>query len=240
MKQIIITVLAVVGIIGGAIVLGGNDEQTAGAVSNNFYGPENGVITVTEYGDFECPACSGFAPIVNQVKENFKDQVRFEFRHFPLVQIHGNATAAHRAAQAAANQGKFWEMHDLLYERQQSWRSNNANGTSSNNPTAIFEGYAEELGLDIEKFKADARASETLGTINADTELGKSVGVASTPTFLIDGKQIEDLNSASTVEGFTKLIQDALDAKAGENPENSNEEAPADSESPSEEAKPEE
>ena len=221
LKQIIITVLVVVGIVVGAVALSGGDEQTAGAVSNNFYGQESGVITLTEYGDFECPACAGFFPIVTQVKEDFKDQIRFEFRHFPLVQIHPNATAAHRAAEAAAKQGQFWEMHDLLYERQQAWRSNgsavaSSPPISSNNPTEIFEGYAEELGLDMDQYREDARSSDTLGTINADIELGKDNNVTSTPTFFIDSELVEDLNAISTVEGFSEVIQAAIDAKNAE------------------------
>ena len=93
MKQIIITILVVVGIVGGAVLLSGGGDVAAGEPSNNFYGAEEGIITVREYGDFECPACAGFFPIVSQIKEQFKDNVRFEYKHFPLVQIHGNAQA---------------------------------------------------------------------------------------------------------------------------------------------------
>jgi protein-disulfide isomerase len=133
MKQIIIIVLVVVAIITGAMFLGKDSETTVDATgSNNWYGQENGVITLTEYADFQCPACAQFAPLVSQVKEQFKDQIRFEFKHFPLVQIHPNATSAHRASQAAANQNKFWEMHDLLYQNQDSW-------SSVSSPASTFE-----------------------------------------------------------------------------------------------------
>lgn len=209
MKQIIIAVVLIVGIIAGAMLLSNSEEVAVGTESNNFYGQEEGIITVTEYADFQCPACASFFPIVTQVKEQFKDQVRFEYRHFPLVQIHPNATTAHRAAQAAANQGKFWEMHDLLFERLQAWND-------STNPTAVFEEYARELNLDIEQYKADAASSETLAVINADIELAKSKNVNSTPTFFIDGEQIEDATTISSVEGFANLIQEAIDAKTGE------------------------
>jgi protein-disulfide isomerase len=209
-KQIIIAVVVIVGIIGGAVLLGGDSEVAIGAESNNFYGNENGIITVTEYADFQCPACASFFPIVSQVKELFKDQVRFEFKHFPLVQIHPNATTAHRAAQAAANQGKFWEMHDLLFERLQSWNQ-------STNPTAIFEEYARELNLDIEKYKTDAASSDILAVINADIEKGKSLGVNSTPTFFIDGQIVEDPASISSVEGFANIIRETIEAKNSDN-----------------------
>jgi protein-disulfide isomerase len=207
MKQIIIAVVVVVGIIVGAMFLGGKDDSTtAGAVSNNWYGQENGVVTVTEYADFQCPACAQFYPLVSQVKEEFKEQVRFEFKHFPLVQIHPNATTAHRAAQAAAAQGKFWEMHDLLYEQQQAW-------SDSDNASTIFEGYAKQIGLDVEKYKIDTASSDVLSIINADIEAGKNLNVTGTPTFFIDGKKIEDTSTISTVDSFKKVIQDAINAK---------------------------
>lgn len=214
MKQIIITVIAVVAIIGGAILISGNkDEQSAAQPSNNYYGQENGIVTLTEFGDFQCPACAGFYPIVKQIKEEFKDQIKFEFVHFPLVQIHPNATAAHRAAQTAANQGKFWEMHDLLYERIQSW-------SDSTNPSSIFEQYAREIGLDMEKYLAEVNTSDILSVINADIERGKEADVNSTPTFLLDGEKIDDLTALSTLDGFRQVIQDAIDAKTGNSSSN--------------------
>jgi protein-disulfide isomerase len=206
MKQIIIAVVVVVGIIVGAMLFGGKSDVVTAETSNNFYGQEEGIVTITEYGDFQCPACAGFYPIVSVIKETFKDQVRFEYKHFPLVQIHTNAIAAHRAAQAAATQGKFWEMHDRLYEQQQAW-----NETGS--PASIFQEYARAIGLDMEKYDAEVGTSETLAVINADIALGKDNDVSSTPTFLIDGKLIEDLTALSTVQGFTQVIQDAIDAK---------------------------
>jgi protein-disulfide isomerase len=208
MKQIIIAVLVVVGIIVGATLIGGKDETTVGAQSNNWYGVEEGIITVTEYTDFQCPACASFFPIVSQVKEQFKDQIRFEIKHFPLVQIHPNATAAHRAAQAAANQGKFWEMHDLLFQQQQAW-------SQSTNPTAVFEGYATQIGLNMEQYNAEVGTSDILAIINADIEAGKSLNVTGTPTFFIDGKQIEDTASIGSVDGFSAAIQTAIDEKQG-------------------------
>jgi protein-disulfide isomerase len=209
MKQIIIAVVVVVGIIAGATLLGGKDDSTTvGAASDNWYGQEKGIITLTEYGDFQCPACGQFFPIIKQVKEQFKDQIRFEFRHFPLVQIHPNATSAHRAAQAAANQGKFWEMHDLMYGNQESWNV-------SKNSSAIFETYARQIGLDEAKYKTDAESSGVLAIINADIAMGKDLKVSGTPTFFIDGKVIEDTNSIASVADFSKVLQAAIDAKQG-------------------------
>lgn len=216
MRNMIIIIVLIVGIIGAAVVFSGGGDQAAGVPSNNFYGLEQSSVTVTEYGDFECPACSQFAPIVAQVKENFKDEIRFEFKHFPLVQIHPNSIAAHRSAEAAAKQGKFWEMHDMLYSRVADWRSSGNTGAhgvaASNNPASIFEGYAAELGLDMEIYKVDVKDASTISTINTDIAEGRDIGTQSTPTFYINGKLVEDLTAASTVEGFSALIQAELDA----------------------------
>jgi len=237
MKQILIFAAVIVAVLGGAILLGKDDEAAAGVPSDNWYGQEQGIVTVTEYADFECPACANFYPIITQIKEDFKDQIRFELVNFPLVQIHPNATAAHRAANAAAKQGSFWEMHDLLYERQTSWRASgavNASGApiTTNNPTAIFEEYARELNLDMEKYIADAASSESLATINADVEMGKALGANSTPTFFIDGVLVENTGAISSVAGFSEVIQAAIDAKNGSSETSTDANAPTPTQEP--------
>ena len=214
MKQLIIISLIVIGIIGGAVALSGNDDTAQGSPSDNYYGQENAEVVVTEYGDFQCPACAQFFPIVKEVKEKYKDQIRFEFKHFPLVQLHPNAIAAHRAAQAAALQGKFWEMHDLLYQNQNSWESLNISQAND-----MFQQYAENLGLDIDRYNEDRKSSDVIGTINADKGLGDQAGVTGTPGFVINGELLTDTNQLSTVEGFSELIDNAL----GESNSSSNE-----------------
>lgn len=222
MKQVIIAVLAVVVIIGGAVFLG-KDEEATGQVSNYVYGKSDSTVKVIEFGDFECPACGFFFPIVKEVKEKYKDQISFQFRHFPLVQSHRNALASHRAAEAAGKQGKFYEMHDLLYENQEDWNgpsSRDAVGIPTENAIKIFEGYAEQLGLDMVKFRADVADSSTSGTINADTAEGKSqYQITGTPTFIINGKKIEDTATIDTVEEFSKLIDEALGITGASTPQ---------------------
>lgn len=212
MKQIIITTLVIVAIIGGAIFLSnnksGDDGGQAAVGSNNVFGNTEGVVTLIEYGDFQCPACGQFYPIVKQVKEQLKEDLRFEFKHFPLSQIHPNAIAAHRASQAAATQGKFWEMHDLLYESQSAWNT-------VSNPATIFEQYATQIGLDKEKYSLDFANSDTLRIINADVAEAKSKGATGTPTFYLDGELIDDLTQVSSVDSFVALIQAKIDAKKG-------------------------
>jgi protein-disulfide isomerase len=158
-------------------------------------------VTLIEYGDFECPACGQYYPIVKEVKAKFGDDLKFQFRHFPLVQIHRNAMVAHRAAQAAGKQGKFFEMHDKLYEQQQVW-------TTSQNPASIFESYATDLGLNIDQFRTDAASSETNGIINADISEGQKIGANSTPTFVLNGKKVEQ--NPRDLESFIKLIEDEI------------------------------
>ncbi|MCA9323900.1 thioredoxin domain-containing protein [Candidatus Saccharibacteria bacterium] len=220
MKQIIIAILVIVAIIGGAVVLG-KDKDTGGQVSNYVYGKSDSSVVLEEFGDFECPACGAYYPIIEQVKEKYKDKIAFQFHHNPLVQIHRNALAAHRAAEAAGKQGKFWEMYTELYSNQEEW-----NGPSQADPVGatteiaigIFEGYAAKIGLDVEKYKADVQVSSTLSTINADIALGKSkYEVTGTPTFVLNGEKFEDLGSLQTLEQFSERIDAALGENTSKN-----------------------
>lgn len=186
-----------------------NKQEAAAPTStakptNHTFGEGKSGVTVIEYGDFECPACYNYFPVFAQLKEKYQEQVTFQFRHFPIVSSHPNAMVAHRAAEAAARQGKFWEMHDLLYERQQIWKS-------SKSPIQIFEGYAQELGLDIEKYKSDAASTAVYESIQADINAGKSVDVPGTPGFVINGKLIE---TPKSMEAFEALIEEAIKEKS--------------------------
>lgn len=161
-------------------------------------------VTVVEFADFQCPACRSYYSVTKQVKEKYGDRIAFQFRHFPLIQIHQNAMVGHRAAEAAGRQGKFWEMHDLLYERQNAW-------VESKNPTAVMEDYAAELGLNIDKFKADFASESVNNAIQADIKIGQAAGANSTPTFVINGKKIENL--PTDLAGFSKLIDEQIAAQ---------------------------
>ena len=165
-------------------------------------------VTLIEYGDFQCPSCGAYYPVVKQVAEKYKDHVNFIFRHFPIINIHPNAFAAARAAEAAANQDKFWEMHDKLFETQQSW------GQTSSNQQALFEGYAEELGLDMDKFKQDYVSSQTSDRINRDVASAKQFSISGTPTFILNGEKIKNPADAAA---FEKVLNDAI-TKAGGTP----------------------
>lgn len=211
MKNIIITTLVIVGVIGGAMLLSKKDEKksdngtngNSSLATNHVFGNKDAKVKLVEYGDFECPGCVAFEPIVKQIREQYKDQISFQFKNFPLTQIHLNAQSAHRAAHAASLQGKFWEMHDKIYENHSAWRSSQSVAT-------LFRDYAEELGLDMSKYDKDYASSETNDAIKADLTEGQQKGVNSTPTFFLNDKELEDSTKIDTYEEFSKLIQDAI------------------------------
>lgn len=186
-----------------------------GQVTNHIFSEGSTGVNVTEYGDFECTACWRYYPIFKQLKEKYKGRVTFQFRHFPIISNHPKAMAAHRAAEAAGRQGKFWEMHDLLYENAYQMGSDGRpipiGWVASTNPNSFFESYAQQLGLDLERFKSDSASGTTSDSIQADMNAGENAGATGTPTFLIDNKKIETPNS---LEEFEKLIEEAIKAKS--------------------------
>lgn len=179
--------LTLAAIIAGVIFFaGGNRSKVSETVApeqltveGQTLGESTASAQIVEFGDYQCPACAQAHPVVKRFLQDYGDKVYFVWRHFPLTQIHPNANDAARAAEAAGKQGKYWEMHDILYERQHEW-------SSLSDARGKFEEYAKELGLDIEKFKADRE--EAIGVINADSDLGTKAGVQSTPTFIINGQ----------------------------------------------------
>lgn len=178
-------------------------STSAAQASNHITGEGKKGVTVVEYGDYQCPACYQYEPIIEAVRDKYKADIYFQFRNFPITSKHPNAMVSARAAEAAAKQNKFWEMHDLLYKEQQSW-------SSSSTPTTFFEQYAQQLSLDVAKFKQDMNSTEVNATINADMADATSKNVEGTPTFFIDGKKITTPNS---VEEFGKLIEEAIKNK---------------------------
>ena len=201
-------VLVIVGVMAGLVWLAeGQDgakqpnpiENTVSA-QDHVRGNPQSAVTVTEYGDFECPACAAYAPVAQQLYDEYGDRVLFVFRHFPLKTIHQNAVAGARASEAASNQGKFWEMYDLLYANQNTW-------VNLNNPTDQFVTFAESLGLNIEQFKTDLDSKEVKDRVEADYNSANAAGLNGTPSFYINGAPIENPRS---YEDFSSLIKTAL------------------------------
>lgn len=139
-------------------------------------------VTLVEFGDYQCPACGAAAPVIEKIKNDYKGQMTFVFRHFPLPQ-HLNGRIGSEAAEAAGEQGKYWEMNDLLYSRQIEW-------SESNNPIDYFVSYAKELNLDTAKFKKAIEDYKFDQKIKADQTDGETAGVNSTPTFFLNGEKI--------------------------------------------------
>jgi protein-disulfide isomerase len=138
-------------------------------------GPKEARVTLVEYGDFECPYCGKAHEVLTRVLEEMGAQVRFVFRHFPITTVHPHAEAAALAAEAAGAQGKFWEMHDILFENQDSLEDDD------------LLSYAEALDLDTERFTESLRTREFLPRIKEDIMSGVRSGVNGTPTFYING-----------------------------------------------------
>lgn len=159
-------------------------------------------VTLVEFGDFQCPACGAYEPIVRQVTADNAGTLQVVFKHFPLTQIHQNALLAAKASEAAANQGRFWEMHDMLYDKQQEW-------SGALNARDMFIGYATSIGLDIKQFTQDLNSSDIEKKIVAEYKEGVNLGIQGTPTFFLNGKQIDNPGS---LEEFNKVIRDAVKA----------------------------
>jgi protein-disulfide isomerase len=143
---------------------------------------------IVEYGDYECPYSRRAFREVERVESDLGDQVRFAFRHFPLTEIHPHALAASAAAEAAGIQGRFWEMHELLFDRQHALEDGD------------LRGYAAQLGLDLERFDADRASARVLARIRRDVESGFATGeVLGTPTIFIDGVVHRGLYDAASL-----------------------------------------
>lgn len=191
----------------------GGHERMAGSATDKSAtsgGEQNsGVVTMVEYGDFQCPACKQYHPIVKSLLELYPNQLKLIFKHFPLTTLHPNAVPGAIAVEAAGRQNKFFEMADILYERQEQW-------SSLSDPTAKFSEYAKELGIDVNKFNTDMKDKAIADAIEAERNEGIKNGVNATPSFYIEGKKID---SPSDIGGFQKIIDEALRSKSGEVPQ---------------------
>jgi protein-disulfide isomerase len=190
----------------GAAIFFSNSNKPASNVkpTENIEGQGKDGVTLLEYGDFECPYCEEYYPIVKQVAAQYNTQIFFQFRNLPLTQIHPNAFSGARAAEAAAVQNQFWQMHDLLYDNQDQW-------VNSSNPQTYFDVYAKQLGLNVNEFNTDFSSTKVDDLINADINaFGKTGEPEATPTFFLDGKYIQP---DPTVASFSQLINAAISQK---------------------------
>jgi protein-disulfide isomerase len=184
-----------------------NAVQTANAqdgnIADHVFGKIGSKVTLIEYGDFQCPGCGDINPTIVTVTDKYKDQLQFVFRNFPLTTLHANAKSAAAAAEAAGIQGKYWEMHTKIYTAQSDWE--NLTGTDRTN---FFVQFATDLGLNITKFKSDMASTAVDTKISFDQALGFKINIDSTPTFYLDGNNLD-----STVWGDSTKLQNAINTE---------------------------
>ncbi len=160
-------------------------------------------VALVEYSDFQCPACGQFYPYIKEIVEEHGERLRFEYKHFPLITIHKNAVPAAIAAEAAGQQGKFFEMHDKLFENQSQW-SNSANAQ------VFFIQYAEELGLDVALFKKHLGSSLIADAVNQGFNEARGLGLSGTPTLFLNGEQM----TVNSFDEFRSQIAEAVNSQS--------------------------
>lgn len=181
-----------------------NNTNGDTGTTNHVEGKGSTGIKLVEYGDYQCPACFQYYQIVKDVVAKYSDKITFQFSHYPLTQLHQNAFAASRAAEAAGLQNKYWEMHDVLYQRQSEW-------SAASNAQNYFDTYAEQIGLNVNQFKSDYASEKVSKAINADMEAGRKLGITGTPTFYLDGQKLDGLTP--TDQAFSDVLDAAIKAK---------------------------
>jgi protein-disulfide isomerase len=201
-----LVILAVVGV-GAVFAISSQNEQARirteelkVVAEDHAVGAETAPVTIVEYADFQCPGCATYRTIFSEVKAQRGDKIRFVFRHFPLRGLHRNAVAAAIAAEAASRQNKFWEMHDVLFIRQNEW-------AGLDDPTAKFIEYAAAVNLDVTKFSSDIQDKALLEIVQAHETSADRLGLDGTPSIFINGEPVQANVSADDI---IKMI----DAKA--------------------------
>ncbi|PID33541.1 hypothetical protein CR969_00145 [Candidatus Saccharibacteria bacterium] len=221
-KKWAIFILMVAAIIGGMIWMSSQNrlnvsdinQETAskfigadgrnGQIEDHTLGNPSAKVVMIEYGDYQCPGCSTTAPEAKKVAEEYKDHMLLIFRNYPISSIHPNARAAAAVAEAAGKQGKFWQMHDLLYKNQKQWAS-----ASPKDRTPLFASYAQELGLDQDKFSKDIASPEVLKKIDFDLAVGGIHNVTATPTFVINGKIVSLKDKGDIKDSVKSALNEA-------------------------------
>ena len=173
------------------------------AESLHIRGNPDAPVTLEEYGDFQCPPCSMFAAFLGQLENEYDSRLRVVFRNFPLA-MHEHAREAALAAEAAGLQGRFWQMHDVLYREQTVW-------SKAPNTRELFESYAGTIGLNLDQFRKDMDSEKAKERVDSDHARGDSLGIKVTPTLFINDQPVEpqDKNPA----GVRAAINAALEAK---------------------------
>lgn len=178
----------------------------AGAEPPHVRGNPNAPVTLEEFADFQCPSCGAYYPELKKIEAEFGDRLRVIFRERPLVPRHEHALIGAQAAEAAGLQGRFWEMHDKLYENQKDW-------SEAKDVVPLFVDYAKQIGLDPDRFMRDLNGEVVAVRIFQDGKRAHALGIDATPTFLVNGKEAKD--DSSKPDGLRAMINQAL---SGANP----------------------
>jgi protein-disulfide isomerase len=173
-------------------------------VKQHIKGNPEAAVVLVEYSDFQCPACAAFQPFVDEIVTEYGDRLRFEYKHFPLP-IHPSAIPAGVAAEAAGQQGKFFEYHDALFLNQSTWSASVA-------PQALFVQYAEALDLDMDLFRKHINSTILRDQVRGGMAEGRELGITGTPTFFLNGERME----IATYDDFKAQIVAAIDPTAAE------------------------
>ena len=176
-----------------------NQELLTIKSSDWIKGNKESKVTLIEYSDFQCPACAFYYNVAGQLMREYGAKIRLVYRHFPLPQ-HKNARIAAKVAEAAGSKGKFWQMHDMLFENQKIW-------SEQVDPRGIIVDYAKSFSLDVQKFEEDLDSKEVSDKIENDLKSGESLGINATPTFYLNGKK---LRNVASYEELKKMIEDEI------------------------------
>lgn len=165
---------------------------------------EGAQFTIVEFSDFECPACASTAPAINALVTQYPEQVRVVYRHFPLISIHASAVQAARFAEAAALQGKFWEMHDELFATQISW-----SGQSEEQNREYFLDLGESLGLNRDQLATDVESDAVIQLVDSDLRAAEQLGLSFTPSLFLNGQM---MNITEIQQAIAAGVQNSADA----------------------------
>ncbi len=197
---IVICVIAVV-LFGGSIWYGSQASKANNegvVVTSHIKGNPDATVKLVEFSDLQCPACASFQPVVKDLVEQYGEKLSFEYKHFPLP-MHPYAIQAAVAAEAAGQQGKFFEFHDKVFENQKTW-------SNSATPNVFFMQYAEELGLDMQKFKKHMNSSVLKDQVEAQFNEGQEAGVSGTPSFFLNGEKMTFTTFEEFITQITSLV----------------------------------
>ena len=217
---LIIALVLAIAIIGGVLLLRSSRTQISNVAPGNQPSfpsgsktepgiPAQTVVTLEEFGDYQCPPCGELHPGLKQLKQQLGPNLNFLFRNLPLTTIHKNSLIAAQAAESARMQNRFWEMHDLLYENQSLW-------SDDVNPRTIFLKWAADLGLDTTRFARDLDSKQVKLRIEADQEAAAELGINGTPTVLVNGRQLRP--EVTNAKGIQAAIEYVTSRKASPRP----------------------